>query len=146
MPLLLSLAASVLLAAAGVAAPADSGASPYAEGQVWHYRTRKGEDGSVLAIRRIETVEAFAARGPVFHISVIGVKIGPNIGSALPHLPVSRETLDASVTRLAEGKSELPPFDEGIAEWRAARGGVFTISIAEIVSAAEQLLSRAPLD
>ncbi|HEX9965863.1 MAG TPA: hypothetical protein VGB04_12885 [Allosphingosinicella sp.] len=136
---------AVLLAAAP--APAATPARPsYAEGQVWHYRTRPGEEGSVVAIRRVEAVPELGAQGPVFHVSVVGVKIGERFGTVLPHLPVSRETLDLSVTRRAKGKYELPPFEVGIAEWRAARGGVFTLDLAAIVGFVQTTLAAAPLD
>ncbi|HEX8062415.1 MAG TPA: hypothetical protein VF535_04290 [Allosphingosinicella sp.] len=142
-------AISLLLAAAALlAAPAPAPAAPsprhaYAEGQVWHYRTRPGEEGSVVAIRRVEAVPEAPELGPVFHVSVIGVKIGDRFGTVLPHLPVSRETLDASVTRRAKGRFELPPFEDGIAEWRAARGGVFTLDLAAIVEVVQTSLAGA---
>jgi hypothetical protein len=139
----LALAAALLPAVPAPSAPAPRHA--YAEGQVWHYRTRPGEEGSVVAIRRIEAVPEAGELGPVFHVSVIGVKIGERFGTVLPHLPVARETLDASVTRRAKGKYELPPFEEGIAEWRAARGGVFTLDLDAIVGAAETMLAEAAL-
>lgn len=158
MPTFLTLAAALLAAApapaaspAPTAAPAPAPAAPpprhaYAEGQVWHYRTRPGEEGSVVAIRRVEAVPEAAGLGTVFHVSVIGVRIGERFGTVLPHLPVARETLDSSVTRRAKGTFELPPFEEGIAQWRAARGGVFTVDLAAIVGFAQTALERAPLE
>jgi len=57
----------------------------------------------------------------------------------LPHIPVSATTLDASVTHLAAQHPEFPTvaLQKGIAEWRAAKGGVFTIPISEIVEVAD---------
>lgn len=144
MPSIPLLLAAALLAAAP-AAPAAAPRHAYAEGQIWHYRTRPGEEGSVVAIRRVETVPEAGALGPVFHVSILGVKIGDRFGTTLPHLPVARETLDASVTRRAKGKLELPPVEEGIAEWRAARGGVFTLDLAAIVGLAQTTLAGAVL-
>ncbi|HYI41058.1 MAG TPA: hypothetical protein VE053_12145 [Allosphingosinicella sp.] len=143
MPAIPLLLAAVLLAAAPAPAPAaPSPRHAYAEGQVWHYRTRPGEEGSVVAIRRVEAVPEL---GPVFHVSVTGVKIGDRFGTMLPHLPVSRETLDASVTRRAKGTFDLPPFEDGIAEWRAVRGGVFTLDLAAIVGFVQTSLAGAVL-
>jgi hypothetical protein len=53
----------------------------------------------------------------------------------LPHLPVSAATLDASVTTRADTTAEVPTtaVDEGIAEWRRANGGIFTIPLSQIV-------------
>lgn len=153
MTLFVPLAAALLAAApaAPAPAPAQAHAAPpprhaYAEGQVWHYRTRPGEEGSVVAIRRIEAVPEAAGPGPVFHVSIVGVKIGDRFGTVLPHLPVARETLDRSVTRRAKRKYKLPPFEEGIAEWRAARGGVFTTDLAAIVGFAQDALAAAPAE
>jgi hypothetical protein len=131
----------VMAALFGAAQPATP---RYAEGQVWEYRTRPGEEASLLKIQRIEDHPAFASGGPVYHISVIGVRLGPQIASILPHLPVSRTTLDASVTRLSTRQAEFPSPDEGIAEWRQARGGVFTISMAEILDFVQQTVSPPP--
>lgn len=78
----------------------------------------------------------------VYHISIVGLRIGPEWRiEALPHAPVSRETLDASVTRLAERHADFPSADEGIAMWRADQGGVFTITLAEIAAAVEGVLA-----
>jgi len=157
MPPIPLLLAAALLAAAPASTAAPSGPTPsptpatpsprhaYAEGQIWHYRTRPGEEGSVVAIRRVGAVPELPELGPVFHVSVIGVKIGDRFGTVLPHLPVARETLDASVTRRAKGTYALPPFEEGIAEWTASRGGVFTLDIAAIVGIAQTSLAAAIL-
>jgi hypothetical protein len=60
----------------------------------------------------------------------------------LPHFPVSQVTLDASVTHRSNSTAPFPAADEGIAQWRAAQGGVFTIPVAEIVGIADQAASR----
>src|SRR5690349_20745182 len=76
---------------------------PYAVGQVWAYRTRPHEPASTLLIHRIET----APNGePIFHVSVHDLKVrnrsAPGGFSAeLMHLPVSKLTLDASVSSLS---------------------------------------------
>ncbi len=98
-----------------------------------------------MAIRRVEAVPEAVEPGPVFHVSVIGVRIGEQFGTVLPHLPVSRETLDGSVTRRAKGTYALPPFEQGISEWRSARGGVFTIELADIVDVVQASLASARL-
>ena len=102
--------------------------SRYAEGQVWEYRTRRGEEASRVKIQRIETDPDRNA--PTFHVSLIGLRWpGTN---ALAHAPVSVNTLEMSVTRLCADHGQFPPADEGIAEWRRAGGGVYTVSLAEI--------------
>jgi hypothetical protein len=102
----------------------------YAEGQVWEYRTRRGEEHSLVKIQRIEVdPETDAA---IFHVSLIGLN-WPN-GDELAHAPVSQTTLDISVTQLLSTEEvQFPAPDEGIAIWRRANGGVYAVSLAEIV-------------
>lgn len=120
---------------------AQAPAPRYAEGQVWEYRTRPGEEGSLLRIQRIEPWPAGDAVGRVYHISVIGVRIGGGIAQVeMQHLPVSRMTLDASVTRLSASAAAFPSAEEGIASWREAQGGVFDVPLAEIVGMLDSLV------
>ena len=105
----------------------------YVEGQVWEYRTRRGEERSLVKIQRIEADSQTNA--PIFHVSVSGLR-GPHRKS-LSHAPVSQKTLDLSVTRLSNDKIYFPAADEGIAEWKQANGGVYSITLAEIVEAAD---------
>lgn len=102
----------------------------YAPGQVWEYRTRPADTGSLLKIQR---VEADPRGKPIYHISVIGAHLGGKDGQEVQHLPVSRETLDQSVIRLSRSAILFPDPSAGIATWREANGGVFTISVAEII-------------
>lgn len=113
-------------------------AEPYSEGQVWEYRTRPADEGSLLRIQKIENSDN-ARIGTIYHISVIGVHFGnaSQLAGTLGHLPVSGASLDASVTRLATRKVDFPDATSGIAQWRDAKGGVFTIPIAQIVASIE---------
>jgi hypothetical protein len=133
--ILKALSAAIIFAAlSGQSPPAK-----YSEGQVWEYKTRVGDEGSLLKIQRIEQDPAFQKYGPIYHISVVGVHLrNPTITPMLPHAPVSRATLDASVTKLSPDRREFPSADAGIEEWRQAHGGVFTISVAEIVEVLDQ--------
>lgn len=105
----------------------------YEEGQVWAYHTRPGDEGSLMKIQKIERSDAFPD-GPIYHISVIDFRVeDPRLSTELPHAPVSRATLDQSVTNLAETMREFPSVEEGIAEWKAHEGGVWTITVAKII-------------
>jgi hypothetical protein len=127
--LLRSMAGLVLLVALGAAAAP----SRYAVGQVWEYHARPGDEGSLLKIQSIEDEPAYNA-GPIYHISVIGFHVrNPQMAPILAHAPVNRAVLDASVTRLSDSKAEFPDAAPGIAQWRAAKGGVFTIPVARII-------------
>ena len=127
-----------LAALLGAADPA----SRYAEGQVWENRTRPAEQDSLLKIQQIE-VDPSGHR--IHHITLIGLRIGErgDIGG-IDHLPVSRASLDASVTRLSASTGDFPDAAEGIAQWRAAHGGVFDASIVQILEIIEEGLERAP--
>lgn len=138
---LLSVAAA-LLAATGLSGQASS--TKYVEGQVWEYRTRPQDAGSLLKVQRVEMMGA----EKVYHISVVGVHFAtPGIAGILPHIPVSEETLDASVTKLSAEKREFPTsaLDEGIEEWRKAQGGVFTIPISQIVGIIDDQMATAQM-
>ena len=109
----------------------------YAAGQVWEYQTRPGDEGSLLKIQRIE--RAPGRRGLVYHISVIGFRLSnPDVLPVLHHSPVSRATLDASVTRLSSSTAEFPDPSEGIAVWKRNNGGVYDIPVARIIEAIER--------
>lgn len=116
----------------------------YAEGQIWAYHTRPEDPSSLIKINKIE-VDPASAVTPIYHICVVMVHIG---GSATPksiaHLPVSRQTLDSSVIAPAMSSVAFPDSAVGIAQWRSAHGGVFTIPVAQIVEIVDQS-ARKPL-
>lgn len=114
--------------------------STYSEGQVWEYRTRAGDEGSLLKIQHIEQNPAFRKLGPVYHVSIVGFHLSnPTITPMLPNAPVSQMTLDASVIRLSSRLRDFPSADAGIAEWRLAQGGVYTIDVAAIIDSLDAL-------
>jgi hypothetical protein len=97
-----------------------------------------------LYIVKIETL----SRGQyAFHIYLDNLRI-PNshlpsrMQTELPHSPVSSETLDLSVVKLLGTATTLPDISEGYLAWReaydAGEGGIFTISVAEIVEFIEE--------
>lgn len=136
----LSSVASALLAAMGLSGQAPP--AKYLEGQVWEYRTRPQDAGSLLKVQRVGRMGA----KKVYHISVVGVHFATaGIAGMLPHIPVSEETLDASVTKLSAAKRDFPTsaLDEGIEEWRKAQGGVFTIPMSQIVGIIDEQAANA---
>ena len=128
--------------AAMAAGLAGAGPAPrYAEGQVWAYHTRAGDAGSLLRIQKIEQTEVAAMPETVYHISVVRVHFaGLRQVSEVQHIPVTQAALDASVTHLSSARVRFPDPAEGIAEWRAAHGGVFTIPVDRIVGSMERAL------
>ena len=133
-----TLAIGLLLA--GILLSAEAKPPRYAAGQIWTYHTRPQDAGSLLKIQRIEPYGSTQ----VYHISVVGVHFAnQQLSGELPHLPVSEATLDNSVIALAPAAKQFPDLDvdAGIAQWRAAKGGIFTITIAEAVSLVEQAIA-----
>lgn len=118
----------------------------YAEGQVWEYRVRPQDPGSLLKIQKIDINPSRVEHRVIYHISIIGVHLNdPAVLREISHVPVSREALDDSVTRLSPSRTAFPDPREGIAEWRRARGGVFTIPLARIITTVEETLGKMPV-
>lgn len=122
--------------------------SKYAVGQVWHYKTRPGEDSSLIYIGKIDTDQR---QSSIYSISVRGLQMKtPSLGTGphehLPHSPVSRDALDMSVTERADRPFDTSGFADAYKYWKtefdAERAGVFTISVAQIITALEQSVAK----
>jgi hypothetical protein len=65
----------------------------------------------------------------------------------LPHAPVTRQALEASVTELVQEGAALPDISEGYAVWLLAfekgQAGVFTLPVAQIVQHIEDAFAKA---
>jgi len=137
---LLKLALVTIATMLGAQADATPSAQAYAAGQVWEYRSRPQDTGSLIKIWQVEN----ASTGPIYHIGLSGIKpavINDQIYTFnFVHLPMSKQSLDQSVTRQSTSKAEFVPIESGIAEWRSANGGVFTISIAQALDFAESTI------
>jgi hypothetical protein len=119
----------------------------FVRGQVWQYRTRPGEEASRLLINKIEVEDDL---GEVFHISVRALRVrNPHapggFAGVLPHLPVSRATLEASVVALDGIAAPNPAFLQGYATWRVAyangEAGIFSTPVAAIIDGIEATLA-----
>jgi hypothetical protein len=114
---------------------AEARGPDFAVGQIWSYKHRAIDEHSLLRIAVIEE----GAVGRIFHVSLTGVKLTcQSSPTAIAHLPVSETTLRQSLTALAVASAEFPDAAAGITEWRTAEGGVFTISVTEIVDMLEK--------
>ena len=115
----------------------------YAVGQIWNYHTRPQDVGSLVKIQQFEMMDG----KPVYHVSIIGVHLGRrDVVGTLPHLPVSDVTLDASVTQQSVKTGDFPEsVAEGMAEWRRAHGGGWTIPLDQIVEVVDAQLRAAEL-
>jgi hypothetical protein len=117
----------------------------YAAGQVWEYRTRTADTGSLLKIQQVDVDPRRAEHRTIYHISIINVRLNdPTVRREISHVPVSREALDDSVTRLSSSRLPFPDARDGITEWRRSNGGVFTIPIARIIDVVEKTMRSMP--
>lgn len=118
----------------------------FAVGQVWTYRHRAGESSSTLQICQIDQD---ARMGRIFHIGVQRVRIptpGGGLCENMPHLPVSLETLQQSVTAWQQDAPVPDDYREGYQIWRDAfdRGeaGIFTIPVADILDVTARMAKQ----
>lgn len=133
-------AAAAVIGLASVAAN-EGPKSQYEVGQVWSYKTRPQDVGSLL---KIQAIEPFGGEGEkVYHVSLIGLHIGgKHAQNELPHTPVSEATLNKSVIALQSGDYQFPSPQEGMEIWRNDNGGIFDVTIAEIVDFIDQTVSK----
>lgn len=124
----------------------SASAEKFAVGQVWNYRTRPNEEQSRVTILKMESSENDST---IFHISIEGVQLQnpikkDSLVTKLPHLPVSRDTLEASVTTLHGTTDSLPDFSDGYRAWREAydkgNAGIFSVPLSEVVDFVESTL------
>jgi hypothetical protein len=124
----------------------NSGTMKYTVGQVWNYKTRKGEEKSTLKILKIEK---YSENGKVIHISISGLKIKnpaspTDYAENFSHIPISEEALDKSITNLKNETHKKPDSLEldGYSYWKKefdnGNAGIFTIPVSEIVGKMEE--------
>jgi hypothetical protein len=128
---------------------APAAAQEFREGQIWRYDTRPGEETSRLFIARIDRGLGYE---PIYHIYLDGLQLkNPlfpgGMQDHLPHAPVTRQTLEASVTELVEEGAAMPDIAEGYATWLLAfekgQAGIFTLPVKEIVQVVEDAFAQA---
>ena len=113
-------------------------------GQEWRFRARPGDPSPSLVIVRIESHPKL---GEIVHISVRGVHlrnsgVPSGFSSEISHMPFARSALEASLVALLKPRVSLPSFDEGYDQWLMAKGGVFTVSVAEAIDLMETALNQ----
>ena len=123
-------------------------AAEYSVGQVWKYKTRLGEEKSLVYIVKIDKEKGY---GKIYHIYVDGIKIkNPRIAGGiqeqLPHVPVNEETLNQSVLELVGTRKDMPDISEGYNNWKEpfdkGEAGVFNIPVNKIIQFVEDAVNR----
>lgn len=112
--------------------------------EMWSYKTRCGEEGSEILINDISETEKY---GKVYHISVFNVKMTNGVSTGrvkiLPHLAVSKKSLDSSLIKLTATRYPYPDFIKGYLKWKEAlEKGTEVVNdapIAEILESLEKL-------
>jgi hypothetical protein len=112
--------------------------SKFVPGQVWSYQTRDTEPFSTLTILKVESEPKL---GTIIHIRVDRIRLhncsgGPE-PNQLEHAPFTREALDRSVVKLLRQDAVLPTM-EGYEQWRRDCGGVYAITVAQMLTVDEQ--------
>lgn len=105
-------------------------------GSVWRYRTRPQEQESTLTILAVE--------GTICHIRIDDINlrnknVAGGIQSYFPHVPISLEALQASVTEQIDN-TEITEMPDGYTVWQEQQGGVFSLDVAEILTVIEEML------
>lgn len=116
----------------------------YRPGQEWAFATRPGEEAATLIVLRTEDM---GAGNTVVHVAVRGLRMrnenaATGVSSEIGHLPFARSALDASGLTLRRDSVPIPPFEDGYAEWRDARGGVWSLPVAAVIDAMEEVLNH----
>jgi hypothetical protein len=119
--------------------PEPTTSSQFEPGQVWRYKNRPGEEASRVIIGKIDR---WPTSGTIVHVKLTGLQIA----SGIPHAPVDEDHLSGSVTDLTSEAADLDGFEKGYEVWRAARGGIWAIPLAEIVEIVEEGLKASQRD
>lgn len=148
--LLVQMCLSIMLAPsvmANVQNQKNAGDAKFQVGQKWSYHSRPGEEQSYFIVVKIDNDPKL---GKIIHIAVRGLKMknprSPDgFSNDVNHMPFAEEAIEKSAVKLLKEKVELPGFEEGYRIWREAfdggRAGIYTITVAEAVTAMESILN-----
>jgi len=111
----------------------------YKSGQVWSYKTRPGEESSTITILRVESTPKL---GVIVHVRIDGFQFKDCEGAPGPtkmeHAPFAKAAIDKSVLRLLRTESKVPDYTDGYGDWLSHCDGVYTISVAEMLTATNE--------
>lgn len=101
-----------------------------AVGQVWTFKDARADTARVV----IQKIESWENGGEAVHVSLYGLPKAAGFAGEVQHLPFERKALEASLDQLTD---ESAPADlvitEGYKLWKDGRGGIFTLSIADVI-------------
>ena len=127
-PVLVLLAFLMVFAVAPGSAMAQR--AEIAVGQVWTFKDARSDTARVV----IQKIEVWGHGDEAVHVSLYGLPKAAGFAGEVQHLPFERKALEASLEQLTD---ESAPADlvitEGYKLWKEDRGGVFSISIADVI-------------
>jgi hypothetical protein len=134
----------ILIFPSGARAQSTEAPSPdFAVGQEWSIKSASPTTAKVV-IGRVEDWRDKV----VVQVSIIDIPIPAGLPSAggvtrIDHVPFDKAALAASVDQLlATGVSPAPDFEAGYQQWKDAKGGIFTISVPEVVTVMFESVNR----
>ena len=127
---LMAFSLGTLLSAPSIAADAPT---QFLIGQEW---TVKSSSNDVPTSLHVVIVKIEQSNGQaIVHVSLTGIRCPNGNTVSLGHAPVDAKALSASVDRVvATGVPPVRGFAESYANWKAERGGSFSVSVPEIAA------------
>ena len=122
--------------------------SLFKPGQVWSYKTRPGEEGSLLTVVKVNTTSKLAV---VVSVYVDGLKVKnpgrPNgFNGEITHMPLSEKILKESVTGLIRVTTQFPNYENGYQEWKNEYenkdAGSFGVQVSEAIGFIEDAINK----
>lgn len=96
------------------------------ENQIWSYYNNKLDEDSLVIIRKIEA--------SCIHVTITNVLIDGDF-IELAHVPINHEKLMLSLKENQNDNFEMKDsFNEGYQEWLKAEGGIWNLSLGEVVN------------
>ena len=110
----------------------------FVPGQVWSFKSREFEPDATLTVLKVESM---AKIGVIVHVRLDGIRLRNCSGGPEPetiqHAPFTRGAVDRSVGKLVR-TGGVPSFEDGYNDWKRHCGGVYTISVREMVEVDEK--------
>ena len=141
LPILATAIVSIAMAAFGQTVGPQSPA--LASGQMWSIKSPSPTTIKVI-IGRLEDWNGKSA----VHVALVDVPVPAGVPGAggvigVGHMPFEQSALAASLNELiSSGASPGPNFESGYAQWQSARGGIYTIGVADAVAVLFEALAR----
>ena len=115
-------------------------------GQVWRYKTRKGEAESRAIVLKIEDTEDL--QDAIVHFKVTGLNIQAGSGdkqstiSELGHIPLMKSIVSKELIKVSGSTQVSLKMLDGYREWSLNEGGIFALGLSDSISLVESGINR----